>query len=193
MTYKPMPGAEEDQRSNPAVRSKFDKSQGKGLPAPHLSHPGQTVAVTGTHHPGHNENGHKIPVEVTGRHGGDEMHKVTHHHPSTLGSGMAEGRGYAREPNIAQSDRVPEATRHEGMGPQPPRDQEQPSGHDRLHSEKQHDTRKANVRLGTEERAHQDRSHDGNKVTRSSRRDDAGSLSGNPKDRRGYSGGRGKI
>lgn len=46
MTYKTMRGAEEEIRSNPPVRSKFDKSHGHGLKAPHLSFPGQTCPTT---------------------------------------------------------------------------------------------------------------------------------------------------
>lgn len=35
-----------DSGSNPAVQSKFDRSHGRGLKAPHLSYPGQVAPVT---------------------------------------------------------------------------------------------------------------------------------------------------
>ena len=43
-----MKGAEnEPVRNNPTVRSKFDKSHGKGLKAPHMSFPGGIVNGNG--------------------------------------------------------------------------------------------------------------------------------------------------
>jgi len=60
-----MKGAEDEGvRDNPAVHSKFDRSHGKGLKAPHLSHPGQVAPVTGTKVAGHTVNGHKLPKHV---------------------------------------------------------------------------------------------------------------------------------
>lgn len=47
--------------SNPGVSSKFDKSQGKGLKAPHQSFPGQTAGITGSTKAGFNENGRMNP------------------------------------------------------------------------------------------------------------------------------------
>lgn len=62
--YGHMPGAhDEGVKENPRVQSKFDRSHGKGLPAPHLKHPGEVARETGSSHPGHTENGHKIPIE----------------------------------------------------------------------------------------------------------------------------------
>lgn len=60
----------EPQRSNPTVHSKFDRSHGKGLKAPHLSHPGETAPITGTKVAGHTENGHKLPKHV--KYGGSD-------------------------------------------------------------------------------------------------------------------------
>jgi hypothetical protein len=53
----------EPEGHNPTVHSKFDRSGGKGLKPPHLSHPGETAPVTGTHVAGHNEGGSKYPHE----------------------------------------------------------------------------------------------------------------------------------
>ena len=50
--------------TNPPVHSKFDRSRGFGLKAPHLKHPGEVAPVTGTHVPGHTEGGAKLPREV---------------------------------------------------------------------------------------------------------------------------------
>lgn len=60
-----MRGAEvETVRDNPRVQSKFDKSRGKGLPAPHLSHPGAVAKDTGSKHAGYTENGHMLPTHI---------------------------------------------------------------------------------------------------------------------------------
>lgn len=60
-----MRGAEtETVRDNPTVHSKFDRSQGKGLKAPHLSHPGEVAPLTGTHVKGHTPNGHMLPKHI---------------------------------------------------------------------------------------------------------------------------------
>jgi hypothetical protein len=86
-----MRGAEDEPiRANPAVKSKAS-FHGKGRPAPHLSHPGATAPVTGTHVAGHNENGHKLPVDVTPAKG---AHHVTHNPTG------------GKAPNFAQTDRV---------------------------------------------------------------------------------------
>lgn len=62
-----MKGAEtEPVRNNPPVRSKFDKSHGHGLPAPHLSHPGEVAKETGSKHAGFTENGHMLPKPMKG-------------------------------------------------------------------------------------------------------------------------------
>lgn len=73
---------------NPAVQSKFDRSQGKGLKPPHLSHPDETAPVTGTRVAGHNENGHKLPREVSRGFGEP---KVTHHSPAEAHGKMLRG------------------------------------------------------------------------------------------------------
>jgi|SRR5580700_2667368 hypothetical protein len=60
--YGFMPGTHEENRENPPVRSKFDKSQGRGLPAPHLGFPGKTVKVSGSPNgAGFTEHGHMLP------------------------------------------------------------------------------------------------------------------------------------
>ena len=95
VTESRMPGAtDEPVRENPTVRSKFDKSHGKGLPAPHLSSPGPTM---GTTNPGPRV--FQAPKNV----GSTGNIKTQHIPPSELGSGMAEGRHYAQAPNFAQT------------------------------------------------------------------------------------------
>jgi hypothetical protein len=102
--YGFMPGTHMEHNENPPVRSKFDKSRGKGLPAPHIGHPGATAPLTGTTIPGHNENGHKLPTERGNSHGGIKTH---HHEPGRLGSNMAEGQRHVYGmPNKDQTDRV---------------------------------------------------------------------------------------
>jgi hypothetical protein len=98
-------GTEQERGSNPVVRSKFDKSHGKGLPAPHLKHPGEVAKESGSKYPGHTENGHKLPVERgTNFSGGITTH---HHEPGKLGSMMAEGhRSIYGMPNKNHTDHV---------------------------------------------------------------------------------------
>ncbi len=115
MKYGHMVGAhDEGIRNNPTVRSKFDKSQGKGLPAPHLKHPGEVAKETGSSHPGHTENGHMLPQE---RNVGMSGHKVTHHEVGSMGSNMYTGQGLGTPKNtkITDSDVVKSSTRV-GMG-----------------------------------------------------------------------------
>jgi hypothetical protein len=177
MTYRPMRGAEEDQRENPPVQSKFDKSQGKGLPAPHLTHPGAVAKETGSKHPGFNENGHMLAREVGGPVGDSTIHRVTQHSPASLGSGMAEGRRSYGEPNIAATDHVvakPRTVpmeRFAGHEPDPVK-----AGGD-LHRG-QHDTRKAG-RLGTEERGSSRQVYGGERVDRASHKSGPGVLHAN--------------
>jgi hypothetical protein len=60
--YGFMPGTHEENRENPPVRSKFDKSQGRGLPAPHMKFPGGIVKESGSANgPGFTEHGHMLP------------------------------------------------------------------------------------------------------------------------------------
>ncbi len=59
---KTLPGAhDEGVKDNRAVNSKFDKSHGHGLKAPHLRHPGEVAKDTGSGHAGFSENGHMLP------------------------------------------------------------------------------------------------------------------------------------
>jgi hypothetical protein len=53
--------------NNPPVRSKFDRSRGKGLKAPHLSHPGEVAKESGSGHAGFMDSGHMMPKDVTPR------------------------------------------------------------------------------------------------------------------------------
>lgn len=100
---KTMSGAhDEGTRENPTVRSKFDKSQGKGLPAPHLTHPGETAKETGSKHPGHNENGHKLPTERSVGLGGSHLrHSYT---PGEMGAPMIHGVGLGHAKNSRLTD-----------------------------------------------------------------------------------------
>ena len=104
---KTMPGAhDEGARDNPPVRSKFDKSQGKGLPAPHLKHPGEVAKETGSRHPGHNENGHKLPTERSVGLGGSHLrHNYT---PGEMGAPIitGTGQGHAKNSRLTDGDVV---------------------------------------------------------------------------------------
>lgn len=187
-----MPGAHnEGIRDNPAVKSKFDKSQGYGLPAPHLSHPGAVAKETGSSHSGYNANGHMVPKEV----GETSSYRTEHHEPSKLGSGMAEGRGYAREPNMGQTDRVkPSHTvsmdRFAGREPDPVR-----AGTLKDETHKQHPTGHENPRMGggTDRLIAGKQVRGGERVDRPSQKRDSGALAGDTNPRRGYYGGKGKM
>lgn len=61
---------------SPPIRSKFDRSHGKGLKAPHMSHPGGTAPVTGTTVAGHTENGAKYPSKGNGKLGHNQFKKA---------------------------------------------------------------------------------------------------------------------
>lgn len=149
--YGFMPGTAPENRENPKVRSKFDKSQGRGLPAPHLSHPGATAKVTGSSHPGHTENGHKLPVERMNGVGGIG---ARHYSPGEMGAPILKGQGMGGPKNTHMTDAnvvkssirhfAPEMAPHE---PDPVR-----AGGD-LHKG-QHNTAKGNDRLGGTENTH---------------------------------------
>jgi hypothetical protein len=99
---KTMFGAhDEGVKDNPPVRSKFDKSHGKGLPAPHLKHPGQVAPDTGTRVPGHTENGHQLPIHRSLPMGG---HQVTRHEVSSMGTNMYSGQGLGTAKNTKVTD-----------------------------------------------------------------------------------------
>jgi len=188
-----MPGAENDSHANPQVRSKFDKSQGRGLPAPHLSHPGEVAKETGYHHPGHNENGHKLPHEVSMQVGDSGKHQVTWHAPGGLGTGMADGKGYAKEPNIAATDHVVGKSHSVPFKHMTPFAHEPDSvrpGAD-LHN-RQHDTRAGGLQ-GPKSDHERGYSNPHDKITNRSQKRDAGALAGDSGARKGYLGGRGKI
>src|SRR5271154_5506904 len=103
MKYGHMPGAhDEGIKENPEVRSKFDKSQGRGLPAPHLKHPGEVAKETGTHMPGHNENGHKMPTERSVGLGGS--HTRSHYSPGEMAAPMLHGTGMGAVKNTRLTD-----------------------------------------------------------------------------------------
>jgi hypothetical protein len=61
----PVKGAgDEDMRENPGVSSKGMKYHGKPHTPEKVSHPGQTVPMTGTRVAGHTSDGHRLPREV---------------------------------------------------------------------------------------------------------------------------------
>jgi hypothetical protein len=99
--YGVMAGTQEASKSNPSVRSKFDKSHGKGLPAPHLKHPGETAKPTGTKMPGHTENGHKLPVERGLSKGSHLHHGYT---PGEMGAPIITGTGQGHPKNSKLTD-----------------------------------------------------------------------------------------
>jgi hypothetical protein len=98
---KTMPGAHQEIRENPTVRSKFDKSHGHGLPAPHLKPPGEVAKETGSSHPGHTENGHKLPVERS--HGMGAITRA-HHSPGDMGAPLLHGQGLGAPKNTVMTD-----------------------------------------------------------------------------------------
>ncbi len=188
-----MRGAEtEAARDNPQVHAKGDL-HGMGRKAPHMSHPGETAAVTGTHHSGHNENGHMHAKEVGSRGSG----RVTHHEPGKLGSGMAEGHSYAREPVMHQTDHdghhKVRTVSHGELGSMGQAAGDNMPKAESFHGHaKQHPTGPA-TRLGSEAKRHENRSHDGNRITHGSNKRDSGALAGESGPRTHYTGGRGKI
>lgn len=194
--YGRMPGAhDEGVRDNPPVKSKFDKSQGRGLPAPHLKHPGEVAKETGSKHPGFNENGHLLPKEGAMAFGGVKTH---HHEPSRLGTNMADGEkhiygmqnkdhvGHVSPGKIVQ----PVASMH--LREPDPVDagtiKERPatSGYGTPHGKGSESRYGSQVKS---QRSHPQKMEDSS--TR--RRADAGALAGESGERRGYMGGRGKI
>lgn len=156
--------------NNPAVRSKFDKSHGKGLPAPHLSFPGQTAPVTGTKVGGFNPNGRMVPKEVTKT----GTLSLNHRSPAELGTQMANGQRTAPKPNMAQTGRVPNPTR-QGM----------PSAIDVNRNASGLGVSDPMPRLGTQVKMQNKPGTSDNTVKRASTRQDAGVLSGQ---RKGYMG-----
>jgi hypothetical protein len=173
-----MKGAEmEAERGNPAVRSKFDKSKGRGLPAPHLKFPGEVAKDTGSSHPGHNENGHKLPVE---RGQGTGPITTRHHTPGEMGAPLLHGQGLGAPKNTRMTDAnvVHHSTRL-GMsniaGHEP-----DPVKRDSVLHAKQHPTGHGQESAKSSRPQHQD-----NHSSRS--RSDAGAL-----ERKNYTGGRGR-
>lgn len=95
MAESDMRGAQnEPVRDNPPVRSKFDKSHGHGLKAPHMAAKGPVVSTTTSAPTVRSE-----PKQV----GTKGSIRSEHIDPSQLGTGMAEGRHYAKSPNMAQT------------------------------------------------------------------------------------------
>lgn len=155
MSDSHMHGAEnEGVRDNPKVRSKFDKSQGRGLPAPHLKHPGEVAKESGTKQPGFTENGHMEPKERQG-HGVGSI--ATHHHePGKLGSNMAMGqRSIYGMPNKDQTDRVSPGKVVQPMANMHLHEPDPVHAGSDKHS-KQHSTGKAQVSAKSSSPQHQD-------------------------------------
>lgn len=144
--YGFMPGTQEENRSNPRVSSKFDKSQGKGLPAPHLKHPGETAKETGSSYPGHNENGRKTPIERSVGLGGSPVrHAYT---PGEMGAPILRGvgQGHSKNSRLTDGNVVHHSTkvnmdRFGGHEPDPVQ-----AGSDK--HVKQHPTGHVNVKMG---------------------------------------------
>ncbi len=185
---------DESHGENPTVRSKFDKSQGKGLPAPHLTHPGEVAKETGSKHTGFNENGHMMPKDVSMAVGDDGKHQVTLHTPDNLGTGMAEGRGYAKEPNVAATDHIVAKSRTVPMDRFGGREPD-PVRAGTLKHDKQHPTGHVNPRMGggTDRLIAGKQVRGGERVDRPSQKRDSGALAGDTNPRRGYYGGKGKM
>ncbi len=112
VTESHMAGAhDEPVRNNEAVHAKGDL-HGMGRRAPHLTHPGETAPITGTHVAGHTENGHKLPVDVSPTHG---AHKVEHYTPGEMGAPMIRGEGMGRPKNVHLTDALPKHSTAVGM------------------------------------------------------------------------------
>lgn len=189
--YGFMPGSHEENRSNPPVRSKFDKSQGKGLPAPHLKHPGETAKETGSTYPGHTSNGHKMPTERTHGFGG---HTRTHYGPGEMGAPIIRGSGMGESKNSKITDsHLPHMTKHLGMDPFVGHEPDAVHAGVDKHS-KQHSTGHTNPKMGggTDRKVGASRPQ---KMEDSSRRSkqDHGALAGDAGPRRSYYGGKGRI
>jgi hypothetical protein len=100
--YGFMPGTHPEHRDNPKVSSKFDKSQGRGLPAPHLKHPGEVAKESGSSHPGHTSNGHKLPTERSVGLGGSYLrHEYS---PGEMGAPQLHGIGQGHVKNTRLTD-----------------------------------------------------------------------------------------
>lgn len=103
-------------RENPTVTSKGDRHGKPYHPTP-VSRPGGVAAPppSGAKVVGHaEESGHMHPKHVRVAEG---PHVVTHHHPSTLGTAMADGHRYPHPHNVKQTDRVHHSgPKHEGSG-----------------------------------------------------------------------------
>ena len=178
--------------SNPAVHSKFDRSHGRGIPAPHVGHPGGTLSITGTKIPGHNENGRLEPRSVDP---GVGPHKVTHHPPQTLGSNLADGeRGITGSKNSHYTDHVDHLKpRHFGLSGMLHGEPET-VGRDKGGIQKAgKDARREDSHKGTSSRLHSKPGHSMETVTRASQKRDSGALAGEPGPRNSYTGGRGRI
>lgn len=96
---------------NPKVRSKGDQHGMPRVPG-HVSHVGGTAPITlggSSHSTGksadiYSHTGHMKPREAGAAAG---EHKIAHHHPSTLGTQMVDGRrGFSALNNEAQTDEV---------------------------------------------------------------------------------------
>lgn len=85
---------------NPKVTSKFDRMHGHPRKPGHVTHPGGTAPISGSSAPGHTENGHKHPQEISHGYGAPVQ---THHEPHA--GRMAEGQGSAHSPKDTQYDR----------------------------------------------------------------------------------------
>lgn len=170
MVEKTMPGASnEPVRENPTVRSKFDKSQGRGLPAPHLTFPGQVAPVT-------NDGAARVrmePKDVTSR----GSYRSEHISPSNLGTAMAEGRRMANAPNMGQTAYVGKSTTL-GLSGMLKGPSGTPSGGDGVRHDKQHDTRSAG-RLGSNVQARNKSGASDNVVSRRSSKQGPGALHAN--------------
>jgi len=163
-----MKGAEDEPiRDNPTVHSKFNRSHGKGVSAPHMSSPGPVMPTTS---PGPRV--YSQPKNV----GSSGSMKTQHIPPSQLGDGMANGRHYAQAPNMAQtqmqgksSSVAPSNMARGGM--------ETPSGRDPVKSAVQRDTA-ASTRLGTQMPYRSTKVTSDNRVTKVSSKQGPGVLAG---------------
>jgi hypothetical protein len=109
MKYGHMPGAhDEGIKENPPVRSKFDKSQGKGLPAPHMKFPGGIVKESGSPNgAGFTEHGHMLPHHRSPQ----NTDRV-----SSVGTRKGDSLMHLREPDPVRKDAGDRHARQHGTG-----------------------------------------------------------------------------
>lgn len=105
MVVKAKGAGDSEVRNNPPVHSKGQRHGHAFVPQP-VSRVGGVAPM-----PGGNDKGREAPMTYG-------PHKVTHHAPSTLGSGMADGKRseHVHNKHLTDSIRHPAGPEHQGSG-----------------------------------------------------------------------------